>query len=208
MGYKRGHYRKDGSYVRGQYVNNRGYGKYCLLLILITFFTGIGLAFSQQKDTTQFLGIPIDGSKTEMIKKLKSKGFTSSQGDKDILEGEFNGNDIFLNVVTNNNKVWRIGLVDANFMGETDVKIRFNNLVGHFMNNERYTSESDATNFIIPDDEDIGYEIAVNDKRYQAQFYQMNPNKQVWFMIKDDYGKYGILMFYENLHNEADGSSL
>ena len=50
MGYRKGHYRKDGSYVRGHYVNNGGYGKGCLLLILIMLFAGIGLSFSQQKE--------------------------------------------------------------------------------------------------------------------------------------------------------------
>ena len=33
------------------------------------------------------MGIPIDGFKPEMIKKLKEKGFVSSTADKDILEG-------------------------------------------------------------------------------------------------------------------------
>ena len=28
-----------------------------------------------QKDVTQFLGIPVDGSKSEMIQKLKAKGY-------------------------------------------------------------------------------------------------------------------------------------
>ena len=43
-----------------------------------------------QKDITKFLGIPIDGTKAEMIQKLKAKGFTSKAYDSEILEGEFN----------------------------------------------------------------------------------------------------------------------
>lgn len=60
---------------------------------------------AQQKDVTRFLGIPIDGSKSEMIRKLKAKGFESSPYDKEVLTGEFNGTSVNVHVVTNNNKV-------------------------------------------------------------------------------------------------------
>ena len=33
-------------------------------------------------------------------------------------------------------------------------------------------------------------------------------NKLVWFMIKEEYGEYRILIFYENLYNEANGKGL
>ena len=33
-------------------------------------------------------------------------------------------------------------------------------------------------------------------------------NKLVWFTIKEEYGEYRILMFYENLYNEANGKGL
>ena len=46
-----------------------------------------------QQDVTKFLGIPVDGSKSEMIQKLKAKGYTSSPLDKDVLVGEFNADE-------------------------------------------------------------------------------------------------------------------
>ncbi len=55
-------------------------------------------------DVTRFLGIPIDGTRSEMISKLKAKGFTSVPG-TDMLEGEFNGKNVYVNVQTNNRKV-------------------------------------------------------------------------------------------------------
>ena len=36
------------------------------------------MALYAQKDVTKFLGIPVDGSESEMVKKLKEKGFRSS----------------------------------------------------------------------------------------------------------------------------------
>ena len=110
--------------------------KYFKSLILIFVIAILSLKLYGQKDVTQFLGIPVDGYKAEMLKKLKSKGFTSNPNSKDILDGEFNGTDVNVFVVTNNNKVWRIAVADANDKSELDVKIRFNQLLQQFQNNK------------------------------------------------------------------------
>lgn len=127
-----------------------------------------------QKDVTQFLGIPIDGNKSEMIQKLKDKGFTIHPQEKDVLDGEFNGTDVNIFIVTNNNKVRRIAIVDAIPRDETNIKIRFNNLIQQFANNNKYSEQADSTlaKYTIPTDEDITYEINVHNKRYQVVFYQ------------------------------------
>lgn len=216
----------------------------CLILILPV------LSYAQ-KDVTQFLDIPVDGYKPEMINKLKSKGFTINKHSEDVLDGEFNGTNVNIFIGTNNNKVWRIGVYDVYSTDETNIKIRFNNLIQQFANNNRYTEQADSTlvKYTIPKDEDISYEINVNNKRYEAVFYQKSLkydslikeatslvtkdklndedneklknifsealeeslnslNKQVWFMISEEYGKYRILIFYENEYNKANGEGL
>ena len=124
-----------------------------------------------QQDVTKFLGIPVDGSKSEMIQKLKAKGYTSSPLDKDVLVGEFNGADVNIHVVTNNNKVYRIMICDVNNIDEMSIHIRFNRLCEQFVNNSKYSSLP-LEEYMIPDDEDISYEITVHKKRYEAVFYQ------------------------------------
>lgn len=216
---------------------------FMLLILQLTSFA--------QNDVTQFLDIPVDGYKPEMIQKLKSKGYTTNRNKEDILNGEFNGTDVNIFIATNNNKVWRVAVLDANSTDETNIKIRFNNLIKQFVNNERYSIEADSTiaKYTIPNDEDISYEITVNKKRYDAVFYQkslkydalnkeketllakekltdkekerignlivemfsesMNSiNKQVWFMINEDYGKYSIVIYYDNAYNKANGKGL
>lgn len=138
-----------------------------LMIISIT-------SYAQEKDVTKFLGIPVDGTKAEMIAKLKEKGFTSTDYDKDILEGEFNGTDVNLHIATTNNKVNRIMLCDKNTKSETDIKIRFNILCNQFSENSKYVSLEDYT---ISEDEDISYEMSVKNKRYQAIFYQVDREK-------------------------------
>lgn len=124
-----------------------------------------------QQDVTKFLGIPVDGSKSEMIQKLKAKGYTSSPLDKDVLVGEFNGADVNIHVVTNNNKVYRIMICDVNNIDERAIQIRFNRLCEQFVNNSKYSSLP-LEEYMIPDDENISYEITVHKKRYEAVFYQ------------------------------------
>lgn len=128
------------------------------------------LAYAQ-KDVTQFMGIPVDGFKPEMIQKLKAKGFVSSGKDSNLLKGEFNGAEVYVKVVTNNNKVCRIMLIDECNLNETDIRIRFNNLCRQFKNNSKYTSVDD---YSIPEDEDLSFEMRVHNKRYEAVIYQ-NP---------------------------------
>lgn len=177
-----------------------------ILTLAVVLMTTIALFAQEEKDVTKFLGIPVDGYKSEMISKLKAKGFTSTSNDKNVLEGEFNGQDVELHVVTNNNKVYRIMVVDKNPVSETNIRIRFNNLLNQFENNSKYIGYSNKP---IPEDEDLSYEISVKNKRYQASFYQNGDwNKSVWFMIADFYGKYFISMFYDNKLNQANGEDL
>lgn len=138
-------------------------------IIVLLFLVSIG-AYAQ-RDVTKFLGIPIDGLKPAMMQKLKAKGFVYNQI-FDCLTGEFNGHNVQISVVTNNNKVWRIMLKDAMTQDEAGIKIRFNKLVQQFQSNKKYIAAtlSDPT---LSDSEDISYEMLVNKKRYEAVFYQL-----------------------------------
>lgn len=212
----------------------------------------ISMTATAQKDVTKFLGIPVDGSKTTMIQKLKAKGFVYNQNN-DILTGQFNDYDVIISVVTNNNKVSRIVVADKNEVDESNIKIRFNKLCGQFERNKKYVSMEDQR---IPDDEDISYRMIVDKKRYEAIFYKIpetfdsltmakevgdivlsrfkkeeldNPTEEilneleklkrdyslnllskspVWFLIDEVYGKYRIIMYYDNEYNKSDGEDL
>lgn len=133
----------------------------------------VSMTVSAQKDVTKFLGIPVDGYKAEMKKKLTAKGFMYN-AQYDFFEGEFNGRDVHVYIVTNKNKVWRIMVCDKNTCGEGDIKIRFNNLCRQFAKNKKYLpanmGESDYT---LSDNENISYEMLVHKKRYEASYFQM-----------------------------------
>ena len=138
-----------------------------ILAILMIF--AVAICAKAQKDVTKFLGIPVDGTKSEMIQKLKNKGFRVSPLKNDVLTGEFNGIDVNIHIGTNGNKVCRIMVCDAKPINERSIQIRFNNLCRQFDKNPKYVS---FDNELIPDDEDISYQMAVKSKRYEAIFYQ------------------------------------
>lgn len=141
-----------------------------LALIITTLLLSVSV-FAQE-DVTKFLGIPVDGFKPEMIRKLKAKGYTEHSYKPDVLVGEFNGRDVEVSVVTNNNKVYRIFVQDAYTVDEYNIKIRYNTLCEQFENNKRYISMA-VEGQSIPDDEDISDQMLYEDKRYEALYFQV-----------------------------------
>ena len=141
--------------------------KIILMMIAMTISFA---SFAQNKDVTTFLGIPVDGTASSMKQKLVSKGFVPKKvGTNEFLEGEFNGTDVHVWIVTNNNKVYRIMLSDKNTVDEAQIKIRFNNLVKQFENNKRYHAFAD---YSLSDEEDISREMLVHNKIYGACYSQ------------------------------------
>lgn len=181
-------------------------------ILSLAFLLMLSLSIFAQRQVTKFLGIPVDGSRTAMIQKLKAKGFTY-HSDIDILEGRFNGEEVIIIVQANNNKVWRIAVKYGNNFDKEQIKIQYNHLINQFSNNPRYkTSEAEE----LTDKDDIDHEVSINKKQYEAHFYQLPDdenigNRSVWFTIKEEpfkYQGYYIVIYYENKYNEANGEDL
>lgn len=127
---------------------------------------------SKERKVTEFMGIPIDGTKREMTKQLKKKGFKTIYK---ALEGTFNGQKVYVFIHTNKDKkVWRIVLVTAVATNEGNIKILYNNLCRQFNSNSKYFRfpHSNIENCIIPNDESIYYNMSMQGKQYEAIFYQ------------------------------------
>lgn len=140
---------------------------------LFIILAAVCMAVSGMAQTypTKFLGIPIDGSKADMMRKIQAKGYTYNS-EFDCLQGEFNGTPVNIYITTNNNKVCRIMVAEQYTCSESDIRIRFNNLMHQFDNHENYLGYNMWQEF-IPEDEDISYEMTINNKIYQAEYVQM-----------------------------------
>ena len=84
--------------------------KKLLTLMIVVMMSAISFA---QNDVTKFLGVLVDGTVAEMKAKLMAKGFKELPY-SDQLEGTFNGEDVFVSIVENQGKVWRIAVYDQN----------------------------------------------------------------------------------------------
>lgn len=176
---------------------------------ILLFLTTICLTFSSfaQTPCITFLGIPVDGTKREMISKLEAKGFEYDSYN-DCLTGEFNGAASIIYVNTINNKVWRIIVVDESYLDETNIKIRFNTLFNQFSNNSKYV-RLDGNR--LNENDNISYEMMINNKRYDVYFRPTDTsiNGLVWYTIRMvSITQYQLGILYENLNNAADGSEL
>lgn len=181
-------------------------------ILSLAFLLMLSLSIFAQRQVTKFLGIPVDGSRTAMIQKLKAKGFRYNSY-VNALEGKFNGMNVWILVQTNKNKVWRIAVKYGNNFDKEQIKRQYNSLINQFSNNPRYkTFEAEE----LTDKDDIDQEVSINKKQYEAHFYQLPDdenigNRSVWFTIKEEPFKceeYYIVIYYENGYNEANGEDL
>lgn len=147
--------------------------RFIILIALVLALANISFA---QNDVTKFMGIPVDGSKKEMIKQLQSKGFKLVNKKLGVLKGEFNGYDSEIYINTNRNKVNGIYVCDRySSTNEKNIISRFNRIVKQFCENENYKIPFGCTieDFLIPDSEhQLWYNIKYNDKVYSAYFIQ------------------------------------
>lgn len=143
--------------------------------LFFVFLMFVTLSMNAQDNVVlQFMGIPVDGKKSKMISELKKKGFKYDDSN-DCLTGRFNGGEVRIRVVDYKDQVYRVLVEDAYYSDEASIRGKYNRLIEQFERNGRYSSFID--NEKIDSEENIHYEISVNNKRYQASFYQKSENE-------------------------------
>ena len=145
--------------------------KRIFLITLLTLFTIAG--FSQSNGTLKFLDIPVDGTESQFVAKLKTKGFSYSS-ETGTYKGQFNGSMVDVLVHTNHNIVDRVYVVFPD-REEERIKVEFNTLLSQFKNNEKYMDL--YFNEEIPRDEDISFEMLINKRSYSASFAYYDPDR-------------------------------
>lgn len=178
-----------------------------------TILVGLFLSFSVSSlaQVTTFMGIPVDGTVDEMIKKLEHKGFElepmQSTVDESWLEGEFNGKDVAVAPITNKDEVWRI-LVMHDALSADLVARRFASTIMQLESKSSYT-----TSEIIPTVKELEKE--VHHLRIKsalpgyAFFQDGDPMRRVWVTVyNEDYSDYYLWIFYDNLYNAPNGEDL
>lgn len=116
--------------------------------------------------TPQFMGIPVNGTKSDMIDAIKAKGFKYDQ-EYGFFTGDFNGKSVRVFIHTNHDVVDRI-MVAYPSVSESQIKTEYNSLLRQFQKNAKYIEIFE--NEPISESEDVSYEMTVHHKDYQSVF--------------------------------------
>ena len=172
----------------------------------------ISLITKAQNDATLFLGIPMQGTKSSMIQKLKEKGFTYNN-QKDHLVGWFNDEKVYINIITQNQKIVEILVTDINNRNRFEIIQRFNALVNQFETNNNYSFSFGKQR--LPNNIEPAGKSAVffqKDKQYKSL---PDGNKRILIEIRklnnmNPFAEplYYIVLHYENNYNKSNGSDL
>ncbi len=126
-----------------------------------------------------FLGIPIDGSKQEMIHNLQSKGFVYSS-QLDCFSGIINGEQVLVALRIDNGKVCQVIIGNLQTYSEKQVKEKFNNLMKQFNDDPNYISARLDQTFI-----DKKERISKTGKDYAAYYMQITHELDTTIWMKD-----------------------
>ena len=123
----------------------------------------------QSDFTPQFMGIPVDGTKADMIDAIKAKGFKYDQ-EYGFFTGDFNGKSVRVFIHTNHDVVDRI-MVSYPSVSEGQIKTEYNSLLRQFQKSTKYNELIE--NETISESEDISYEMTVHHKDYESVFFYL-----------------------------------
>ncbi len=136
-----------------------------------------------------FMGIPIDGSKYQMITALEGKGFELDNS-RDQLTGVFNGEKVSLEVGTNHGIVDRILVVYPYCSEPNDTRIKYNTLLSRLNRNAKYVCINPREE--LPPNEELYWNLSENNKYYDAVYFYLHPESlpEQWTEeFKEEYQK-------------------
>lgn len=96
------------------------------------------------KAVATFLGIPIDGKKKEFRKKLERLGFEYHKPQRhavnrrDYLTGVYNGKTVYVHIITEKGRVWRVVAIEQDCYSAEMVKDRFNTVCQSIEEDTKY----------------------------------------------------------------------
>lgn len=201
------------------------------LLMLLT----LSLSAQNNDNVMKFMGIPIDGPKSEMIEKLNEKGFVPVQQEIDLenaennvikyggeltggrlrerdgeyfLHGYFDGKSCHLIIVSYNKKVYQIMVAFESPFDELNAKVQFNSYIEKL--EEKYVNPT-SFDFSIDLDCDLSNPFENNIHAIFTAKYDENdiPHGMVSMeMSHPRYKEYYILLRYYNGDNMPKGDDL
>ena len=171
-------------------------------ILNIIMMTMLALTTQAQQSITEFMGIPVDGSKTSLIKKLKNKGVVNMQCIMDNI-------DYNIKIYDHKGKVYRISLIEKKGTDDPCVAVKkYNDLVTRYKNDTRDYTEYES-NDLIREANSQRYKRFISEGFYYAEFFQVCVpqlySRRVSIKISDEDGDYRLVNSYYNIYNMPEG---
>ena len=199
-------FRKQGWMVRG--IGAIG------ALLLLTLSSCFRSEVCELECVTKFMGIPVDGTKEDMLVALEGKGF--KRGEDDKLRGEFYGDECVLEVLTKNRKVGCISvcvpiLNKDPYSPERWARFRYGYVLLRYINNAYYRPFHDQT-FEAEIDNHV-FSLLGSYPLDKSLFHQFGvcsngslPNSRVvmCLLVKNEQDKYAYIISYYIMNNVSN----
>lgn len=203
--------------------------------LVFTLLMVLTLSLSAQDNVMKFMGIPIDGSKSEMIDKLQEKGFAPEQVLIDLenaqdevvrqggeipegrirerdgeyfMNGYFDGKRSKVIISSYNNKVYQIMVVIEDPYNELNGKVQYNLYVEQL--NKKYTNSIDY-DFSIDLDRDLSAPFENNIRAFFTAAYDEHDRPHGMVSLELSHPRYKdfyIAIRYYNADNMPNGDDL
>lgn len=167
-------------------------------LSIIFFYLLPFYSFSQDNQTLEFKGIPIQGTLEIFSKQLENKGFEKQYEAETgaILTGKFIGEDVTLAIICSprTKSVWKVTVLFPEKKSWASLKSQYNDI--NDLYKQKYTYDINYEFFSDPYYEGDGYEISAfkNEKANWITFYKEGIMVQI-----DDNAR--VAISYENSEN-------
>lgn len=175
-----------------------------ILIAIVTLLVTAASTYGQ--DVTTFLGIPIDGSKEEMICKLEEKGFVR---EGEYLLGRFYGRDAIVVPQSTNGLLAAIYVLYLR-LGRDEAKTLYNTLFRGFSNSDKYIF--DNGDGLLDDNADLRTLVS-KENSFVSFFLQKGKSdidtydQLIMLDVSVDLtqqGSYSIGIVYNNLKNQQE----
>ena len=150
-------------------------------IITFTFEVPVTEDALEDENVLKFMGVPVDGTKELMERRLKEKGF-SGESWNDYLEGIFNGEKVRVYIGTNHGIVDRIRVVYPS-IDDRLTRVKYNTLLSRFGRNSKYTELRE--NHEIAEKEAVAYKMVFEKKIYDAVYYLLRKDTEPGSWIAD-----------------------
>ena len=177
-----------------------------ILIILSLILT---LTAAAQTDVTTFMNVPVNGTRTSMVRKLLKAGL--KKAGKDLLLEDVDGKSFIVTLQTNGKEVCRVTMTPTRGTGDVFLAVQmYNTLIECYRRDCGYCEKEYNREALMADS--LNWKRYIKQGMYYAEFFQAaDPQmyvKRVSFRLTEKNGEYCIERRYDNIYKIPNNNQI